>query len=558
MCTRVPGWFSPGWGVVFAAMTRTLPLLALLSCTGIIAVPPDAIEQDPSTVSPKVCAPKGKLAATPMIRISRAQMDNLTHDLLGAKFQPSSILASDEKEGPFAVNAVTPMSVGLASQYQFIAEAIGDEVEARPLAFAPCAVPTTQGRACAQTLVRDLGRRTYRRPLTVDESQRWLALYEQEAMAAGYAGGVRAVIEGMLQSPNFLYRVEPILTGAAPSTKEPWPLDGYALATRLSFLLWNSGPDDALLDTAMGDGLTRETMPGQVDRMLDDPRALQSMEAFTEGWAGIESLPAAAASAGRLGGLDPKLVPMMHDDTVGFVDGVLRKGDGRLATLFTSTRTPASPELATEIYGVPTAAGARGDVQLPSNRSGILSNASVLFTHAHSEQTSPVLRGRWLRENILCQPIPDPPPTVVAVPAPPVPGQTTRQRNEAHRADVTCAACHRMLDDVGFGFEAFDQYGRHRTLDQDQFVDDSGKLVATDIDGNFRGVTGLGRKLSTSKLAATCFARQWYRYGLGHDTGTADVCTLEQMATAVTTGEGFREALHVLVRTDAFLQRSSP
>ncbi len=540
-------------------MTRAflvLPSIALVACTATITEPPEVNAQNPIATEPKVCAPKGKLAATPMIRVSRAQMDNLTHDLLGTAFQPSSILAADEKEGPFAVNAVAPMSVGLASQYQFIAEAIGDEVEARPLAFAPCAVPATQGRACAEKLVRDFGRRTYRRPLTADESQRWLSLYEKEALAAGYAGGVRAVVEGMLQSPNFLYRIEPILTGADPSTKEPWPLDGYSLATRLAFLMWNSGPDDALLDSA--GALTVESMPSQVDRMLEDPRALQSMKAFTEGWAGIESLEQAASSAGRLGGLDPKLVPMMHDDTVGFVDGVLRKGDGRLATLFTSTTTPASPELATQIYGVPTADGSRGVVQLPSTRSGILSNASVLFAHAHSEQTSPVLRGRWLRENILCQPIPDPPPTVVAVPAPPVPGQTTRQRNEAHRADVTCAACHRMLDDVGFGFESFDQFGRHRTLDQDQPIDDSGKLVATDIDGEFRGVTGLGRKLARSNLAATCFARQWYRYGLGHDTSPADVCTLEKMATAVTTGDGFREALHVLVQTDAFLQRSSP
>jgi hypothetical protein len=493
------------------------------------------------------CVPMGDLTATPMLRLTRAQVDNAVADVLAAQFQPSSVLPTDEKVGPFAVNGLTTMTSDLASLYQFAAESIGDEVEADPTKFAPCANPTTGGHACADSLVQSLGQKLYRRPLEPDEHTRWLGLYDTQAADAGYPGGVRAVVEGMLQSPNFIYRVEALPPGADPSTQS-WPLDGYALATRLSFLMWNSGPDDALLSKAQAGTLTADALPAEVDRMLTDPRAAHATAAFTEAWAGITTLQDAASSPGRLGPLDPSLVPLMHDDATGFVDAVLRGGDGQLKSLFTSTQSVADPALVTAIYG-PDAA---------TQRSGILSNAAVLFTHAHSDQTSPTLRGRWVRENLLCQPIPDPPPTVVAIPLPPQPGQTTRQRYDAHRTDPSCSACHGMMDPVGYGFESFDQYGRHRDTDQGQPVDDTGTFIQSDVDGDFHGVVALGVKLSGSKSAQQCFARQWYRFGLGHDTGMADTCTVQAMGKSIAGGGGFAQALHTLVQSGAFTQRRSP
>jgi hypothetical protein len=533
--------------------------LLLLSCNGFIATPPGA-PLGPGTgggpVDPGPCIPVGDLAATPMLRLTRAQVDNAVHDVLGASFLPSSVLPVDEKVGPFAVDGLTSMSADLATLYQFAAESIGDEVEANPTRFAPCNDVAAGGHVCADTLVQTLGQRLYRRPLDDDQHTRWLALYDLQAADAGYAGGVRAVIEGMLQSPDFIYRVEPLPAGADPSTTQPWPLDGDALASRLSFLLWNSGPDDDLLMKAQSGALTPDTLSAEVDRMLMDPRAAHATAAFAEGWAGITALQDAASSPGRLGPLDPSLVPLMHDDTVGFVDEILRKGSGQLSPLFISTHTPAAAALGAAVYGDVPAPGA--DLQLGPTRSGILSNASVLFTHAHSDQTSPTLRGRWVRENLLCQSVHDPPPTVVAIPLPPQPGQTTRQRYDAHRTDPSCAACHALMDPIGYGFESFDQYGRHRDTDQGLPIDDTGTLVGTDIDGDFHGVVELGQKLATSAAAQQCFARQWYRFGLGHDTGTADQCLLQSMGKSLGGGGGFAEALHALVLSDAFTRRRSP
>jgi hypothetical protein len=506
---------------------------------------------------PGPCVPTGDVSATPMLRLTRAQVDNAVSDVLGAQFQPSSVLPTDEKMGPFAVNGLSLMTPDLADLYQFAAESIGDEVEANPAKFAPCANMTSGAHACADTFVKSLGQKLYRHPLDTDEHTRWLALYDTQAADAGYAGGVRAVVEGMLQSPNFLYRVEALPSGMDPASTDPWPLDGYALATRLSFLIWNSGPDDGLLAKAQSGALTPDALPAEVDRMLADERARHATGAFAEAWAGITALQDSASSPGRLGPLSPALVPEMDDDTTHFVDEVLRSGDGQLKTLFTATRTPAPPGVATEIYGAFfTQIGA--EVQLPAGRSGILSNAAVLFTHAHSDQTSPTLRGRWVRENLLCQPIPDPPPTVVAIPAPPVPGQTTRQRYDAHRTDPSCSACHGMMDPVGYGFESFDQFGRHRDLDEGQPIDDTGTLIGSDVDGDFHGLAELGQKLASSASAQKCFARQWYRFGLGHDTGEHDACTLQSMGQSIAGGGGFAEALHTLVKSDAFTQRRSP
>ncbi|MFT3836564.1 MAG: DUF1588 domain-containing protein [Myxococcaceae bacterium] len=543
-----------------------LSLLSLAACTGKIALPfthgnPGSGGGDGAGggTAEQPCVPSGDVTSAPMLRITRSQADNLVSDLLGAQFVPSSVLPNDEKLGPFAVNAITTMSADLAQQYQFVAESIGDEVEANVQQFAPCDTAQHTEDECARSFVRDFGQRAFRRPLGTDDETRWMNLYTLEKADTSYAGGVRAVVEGMLQSPDFLYRVEPLPAGVDPSTTEAYAVDGYALASRLSFLLWNSGPDQQLLDKAAdGTLLMPDVLSAEASRMLSDPRGKNASRAFAEAWAGMEQLPAAASSPGRLGPLDPSLVPMMHDETVGFVDQVLRLENGQLTTLFQGHLSPADPVLASTVYGVTTAPDPNGDIALPADqRFGILSQASVLFTHAHSEQTSPVLRGRWVRETLFCEPVPDPPPTVVAVPPPPMPGQTTRQRFESHRTDPSCAGCHKLLDPVGFGFEAYDQYGRHRTTDNGQPVDDTGTLVGTDVDGDYSGLPGLSAKLAQSKLAQSCFSQQWYRFGLGHAEGTHDTCTVKAMTKAMST-DGFHQLVQTMIGSDAFTQRRSP
>lgn len=530
----------------------------LIGCTGLITPPPP--EPLPIEVP---CVPAGVVAATPLLRITRTQADNLVHDLLPTTFVPSQVLSADEKLGPFAVNGVTQVTRGTAEQYQFVAQAISTEVTANVQRFAPCAAPTTGGAACAQAFIHDFGARAFRRPLDADAEARWLQLYTAEAgavtMDKAYASGIGAVVEGMLQSPNFLYRLELLPEGVDAASTEPWKVDAAALATRLSFLMWNSGPDTELLTAAADGSLSKpEVLNAQLTRMLQDRRSRGSSAAFAEGFAGMEQLLAASSSPARLGNLDPSMVPLMRDETVDLIDGELRVKGGKLEVLFQESQALVPASLGTALYGSTGTPDADGRLPLPKGqRFGILSQGSVLFAHAHSEQTSPVLRGRWLRENVFCQPVPDPPPTVVAVPPPPQPGQTTRERFEQHRTDMSCAGCHKLLDPMGFGFEAYDQYGRIRDMDNGKPVDDSGNLIGTDVDGPFKGLGELSQKLSQSRAVSDCFARQYFRYGLGHAEGQSDTCTVKAMAKA-STATGFHALLHELVASPAFTLRRSP
>jgi hypothetical protein len=293
--------------------------------------------------------------------------------------------------------------------------------------------------------------------------------------------------------------------------------------------------------------------------MLLDERRARTFDAFADAWGGLDSLDVAATHAGGARGLDVPTLQLMRAETVRFLDAVLYQGDGKLATLFTAPWSVADPRLAKEIYASNGVPDSEGKIQLdPSQRAGILSHASVLFAHSHSEQTSPVLRGKWVREVLLCQKVPDPPPTVNAMPPPPEPGQTTRERFSAHRTQSSCAACHSLMDDIGFGFESYDQDGRFRAMEEGKPVDTRGTLRATDVDGDFMGVPELGKKLASSQMASDCFARQWFRYGLGHSDGKGESCFVTRMSSAVRDGGGFKALVHELVRSDAFRRRRTP
>lgn len=552
-------------------MRRASTLLALLAgCQAEIGVPlsPAAPRPSPSvsptaspspSITPSPCVP-GAIAQTPLIRLNRAELDHVVSDLLGVQFRPSSVLSADEKIGAFSVNSGTLMSRGLAEQLQYVAEQIGDEVEADALRIAPCAEARAQSSTCAASFLDHFGPRALRRPLARDERARWLALYEKSAQDGGYAAGIRMIVEAMLQTPSFLYRFEAIPPGAAPGDTAAWRLDPFSFATRLSFFLWSSGPDDALLDAAASGRLdTSAGLREEVDRLLADPRALRGLDAFADAWADLASLDVAATSTTGTRGLTPETLALMRAETTRFFRAVLLDGDGRFRTLLTAPWSVGDPALLREIYGVTAAPGPDGRVPLdPSARAGVLSQAAVLFAHSHSEQSSPVLRGKWVREVLLCQPMQAPPPTVNAVPPPPRPDQTTRERFIAHRTDPSCAGCHARMDDIGFGFEAFDQQGRIRTMEAGRPVLTTGALVATDVNGPFEGVPALAEKLAGSTMARDCFATEWLIYSLSRSNAAGEQCLVKELSSAVAVEGGFKAMVHALVSSDSFRQRRSP
>jgi hypothetical protein len=356
----------------------------------------------------------------------------------------------------------------------------------------------------------------------------------------------------MLQSPDFLYLPE--LGGEIPQG-ELVALDGHELASRLSYFLWSSMPDDELLDAA--DSLADpEVLEAQTRRMLDDPRARESIAAFHTQWVGLHNVDELFK--------DPALFPMFDDatkaamaaETARFAEYVVFEDDARLQTLLTAPYSLIDPPLFA-IYGMdepPEHDPAQPVMLDPSQRGGLLTQPGFLAVHAHHNQTSPVHRGVAIRRNFLCQDLPPPPADVDNTPPPIDPDSTTRERFEQHKSDPTCAACHVLIDDVGLAFEHYDPVGTWRTMDGTGQVDASGELVgADDANGPFYGALELGEKLAASTMVRECVAQQWFRFALGRSLDDDDECASQQMRAAFESSDfDIRELLVAVITSPSF------
>ncbi|HZO14910.1 MAG TPA: DUF1588 domain-containing protein, partial [Polyangiaceae bacterium] len=260
--------------------------------------------------------------------------------------------------------------------------------------------------------------------------------------------------------------------------------------------------------------------------MLDDPRAADAIASFHIQWLALEDLASVEKDAGLFPEFGPELAQAMQRETELFADHVIRNGDGLLSTLLSAPYTFANAELAA-LYGAsPPSGDAFELVDLdPAERSGLLTQASLLTMHAHPNQTSPVHRGKVIRENLLCDPPPPPPPTVNDQLPEVDPNVPITEQLAQHRTDPACSACHALMDPIGTGFEAYDSIGRYRTMIGDTPVDDSGEFVSTDdIDGPFEGVQEMAKRLTESEQVRECVAKQWLRFAIGRLEQDEDSC----------------------------------
>jgi len=231
------------------------------------------------------------------------------------------------------------------------------------------------------------------------------------------------------------------------------------------------------------------------------------------------------------------------------------KADAKVDTLLGAKYSVMNGPLAA-FYGIK---GVTGDafqkVDLDSTqRAGVLTHASIMAAKAGPDQSSPILRGAFVREQIFCQPLPQPPITVDANPPELNPKLTTKERFAAHRNDPSCEGCHRLIDPIGFGFERYDATGAYRTTENGKMVDATGELTATDVDGPFNGAIELGGKLVQSKDVEACVATHWFNFALGREPGDTDACTVQSLGAAFAgSGGDLRQLLLATVQTDAFL-----
>lgn len=512
-------------------------------------------------VAPPVTCDLPTAPRAPLRRITRFEYNNTARDLLGLTSRPADALPGEESGSGFGNDAdALGVSRLLIDGYRVIAKQIAEEVTQDAAAVARltgCDPALTGEAACRQSFLADYLTRAFRRPPDTEALNVYdTAFMDGQTLGGSFAAGARAVVERSLQSPQFLYRIEvgqPV--DAARGLARP---TGYEMATRLSYVLWGSMPDRALLDAAAQGTLdTREGVLAEARRLLDDPRARDSLRYFHGQLLGIGGLDHLERDPGFYPTFQPGMGALFRQETERFLDDVLWNGAGDMATVFTAPYTFVNGTLAT-FYGIP---GVTGDtfqkVSLdPAQRSGLLTQASIMAITTPGSRNDPVVRGKWFYTKMLCGTVDDPPPDVPKLPDP-VPGQTVRERLAMHRASPVCAGCHALMDPIGFGFENFDGVGLWRDLDNGVPIDPSGEIPTTDVAGPFRGAVEFGQRLSQSQDVLRCYAGRYLTYAYGRAVTAADACSVGAVETAFqNTGGNVKELILAVTQTDGFLWRT--
>ncbi len=371
-----------------------------------------------------------------------------------------------------------------------------------------------QEEASATRILSTLMRRAYRRPVTAADLQGPLALYRQARADGDFEAGIEMALSAVLVSPQFLFRVEPDPAGVRPNTV--YRISDLELASRLSFFLWSSIPDDELLEVASA-GKLREPalLERQVRRMLADPRSQALVSNFASQWLHLRNLAAITPDMRLFPDFDDNLRQAFRRETELFVDSVLRE-DRSALDLLRADYTFVNERLAKH-YGIPHVYGSRFRriaLHDDSDRGGLLRQASILTVTSYATRTSPVIRGKWVLDNILGVPPPPPLPDVPALIDKTVDGNlSVRKRLAEHRTNPTCAGCHNLMDPVGLSLEKFDAIGRRRAADGGMPIDASGSLP----DGSqFRDVQGLEQALlRRPELFVGTLSEKLLTYALG-------------------------------------------
>jgi Protein of unknown function (DUF1588)/Protein of unknown function (DUF1592)/Protein of unknown function (DUF1595)/Protein of unknown function (DUF1587)/Protein of unknown function (DUF1585) len=491
----------------------------------------------------------------PLHPLTRFEYDNILRDLLGDTNEPARAFPPENEVEGYRTNAsanhANPL---LVESYLTAAETVAaNAVQSRLLTVAPCA-DGADPAVCGQAFIASFAARAFRRPLLDAELLPLTALFDS-GNTEGYGKGVELVIQAVLQSPQFLYRVD--------SLRAPTPESGaialgsYELAARLAFTLWGSVPDVDLLAAADAGRLaTAADVEREARRLLEDQRAHDIVRDFSEQWLDLSRLDGAVREGTEL---DVSLLnSSLHQSLTHFLDATYFGAEGTFQRLFTDPSVWVNGTLA-PVYGGQAPLDDFQPQTLPDPRSGLLTQPALLALLSHSDQTAPVIRGVFVRERILCLPVAPPPPTVNAVPPDPDPSATTRERFRQHTEQAACSGCHQLIDGVGFGFERYDQLGRYRATENGLDVDESGEvLVSTEaaLDGPFTGAGELAARIAASPLARDCLAANWYTYTFGRQLQPEDSCSVAQLkARFANSGGDLKELLVGLTQTDSFLYR---
>lgn len=490
---------------------------------------------------------------SPIRRLTRDEYDKTIASLTGLSLTPARDFPAEARAlGFHGVAEAQTVSAVLVESYKKAAEDVAVALTENIPGLMGCD-PTDP--ACVGEFLKEFGGRAYRRPLDQAEVDRLLPVFAWGRDNLTLKDGVQMVMEVLLQSPDFLYRPE---FGAEEVEPGVVRLTSYEMATRLSYLFLGTAPDAELRAAAAADELkTPEQIAAQVDRLFASKAAREVVRSFHAEWLHLEAVERIERDAAVYPGYSPAIRPLLREETESFIEHVIFEDDASLRTLFTAPYTFVNQELA-GFYGYEGVTGT-DFVKVetdPKQRAGLLTQASLMAHHAQPLSTSPVHRGKFIRESILCQFLKPPPANLAIIPPDLDPNLTTRERFAEHSKNASCAGCHKLMDPVGLGFEHYDSVGRYRELENGLEIDASGEFVSTDVDGKFVGGPELGAQLAESGQVAFCMSTQWVRFAYGRSETPEDACSMTQVGKKFeSSGLNILELVRSLTTTDAFYYR---
>lgn len=572
------------FGLGGAKSALILAALGLSACdtVGTIGTAP---ADRPLPPEPELPPPPFAPAPTQLLRLTAEQFDNVVHDLYGEDIVSALPLEPDVRlAGFFAVGAgVDSVSESGVNQYEAQALSIGEQAmadtPARDALF-DCTPTGITDDACARSFITRHGRITYRRSLTEDEITRFVTLARTAATVRGdFYAGMSLVVAAQLQSPHFLYRHE-LGDVVEPTADEPHvqrELRGTELASRLSFFLWNTTPDRDLLDAAESGALdTPEGLEAEVRRMVDDPRTRRAVRSFFSEMLQLDRLSNLSKDRNAFLHYSPAVGPAAREETLLTIEDHVFEQDADYRDLMTTRTTFLNRTLAA-IYEVPapTRDGfGRYQHSATGMRRGLLGQLSFLALHAHATRSSPTLRGRFVRINLLCTDVPPPPANVAVDLSETDASLSIRDQLWEHRENPVCSSCHALMDPIGLGFENFDGLGQFSEVDWrltfgpdgDVVRDENGDRVLVegpelDVTGDVDGVPftnpiQLTEALRNHPDLPTCLTRSVYRYATGHEEVRSEAAQLvsldasfeesgfrvKELLVRVALSAGFRQA----------------
>jgi hypothetical protein len=474
------------------------------------------------------------------VRLTHQQWENSVKDLLKLAAVPglSTAFTGDPPDGTFTNNErALYVTSGLRADYERAAEDLAKRVAQN--ATARTAIGATGNAA---TFIRTFGRRVYRRPLEAAEQTKYEALFASAATlytsGDAFANGVELVVRAMLQNPNFLYRMELGADGA--------PLSGFEVASKLSFLLRDTTPDDALLDAAeRGELATPDAVATRAQAMLDSAEAVPVVARYHSELFGLNRFETIEKDRT----LFPNYNPAMNADLMAadrrFFDGVYQSGEGLREILLSPTAFVTAT--IAPLYGVTASGSGLTEVTLGAERPGFFTRIGFLAYNANLREPDPIHRGVDLARRLLCSTLAPPPGDIPQLPAP-IPGQTNRERVAAHTGEGTCAGCHvSVINPLGFAFENFDAIGQVRATDNGKTVNtaDSYELATGVV--SYDGAPELMALLAESPEAHACYGRNLGEFALARDLDSGDRPLVNELGQTSTTGTGSVKAMLLAV-----------